>query len=52
MTYWIATKINNIFLNPPQRQDLIHDAKVPVEAKTWECKKAQRAYTIVDRHHY
>lgn len=51
LTYWITTKISNVFLNPSQRRDLIHNAKVPIEAKVRECKEAQRAYTIVDGHH-
>lgn len=52
MTYWITRKMSNVLLNPLQRQYLIHDTKVPIETKAWECKKAQRAYTVVDRHHY
>lgn len=43
LTYWITAKISNVFLNPSQRQDLIPDAKVAVEAKARECKEAQRA---------
>jgi hypothetical protein len=52
MTYWITRKISNVLLHPSQRQYLIHNAEVPIDAKARECKEAQRAYTIVDGHHY
>lgn len=43
LTYWITAKISNVFLNPSQRQDLIPDAKVAVEAEARKRKEAQRA---------
>lgn len=33
--------MSNVLLNPLQRQHLIHDTKVSIEAKARECKEAK-----------